>query len=711
MKIKMGIKQIICTIIFILLIILAGKVQASYSVEDMDIQATIQEDGSVNVKQSLTYKFNGDYNGIYIDIPDEIDDKEYDEYRVQTTLRDSLYNASGVTINKVSEGANIYKEKSIAQNGDSGVYTQTTNNGMKTVKIYSPSSNTKKTFVIEYVLKNLCVKHNDIGELYYNFIGGNWQTDIKNLNIDIYLPNNENKESIYVFGHGPYNGVSQIISENRVNFKVTNIQKGQYVATRVLFPTQNIEKSNKTSNIKALSLILQDENSIIENKEEKNNFTKKVAIFAIILLIYWIALLIIFEKDKKYKVVNTNEEELFNKYNPLLAGCIQETRTVLSRDIIAVIINLINKKVVNLELIPKATGKNNYIYILKKETKNENKMDNIEKFIYTWVFEEKDEIELVDRLKSLPKDKQSSKKFEELNNMTQNTLKNMGANKEVPLGLKVFNTFLFIISIIVIYTHIKFNVFNIYSLSELGNKVFIFILNGVLLFPMIMVLIYIPIRILVMIRHGVNRITKKISGKRLVATTITIILLTAIIVAITQLMFPNTFFIIDEILFAIALIIILTDNLMLKNSPIMIEDFSRLNALKDKLENTLMSSRDIEYVTLWNEYLAYSISFGIADKIIDKLKGLHLDDDLTKLLEDNNFYDYINSDYYIFYTYASMESRFMRNYSRAVGRMLKSSGGRFSSRRRRRIFRWWKRFFWRRRKRRRPEEHFKVCKK
>ena len=68
-----------------------------------------------------------------------------------------------------------------------------------------------------------------------------------------------------------------------------------------------------------------------------------------------------------------------------------------------------------------------------------------------------------------------------------------------------------------------------------------------------------------MIRHEVNRITKEIRGKRLDATTITILLIAIVVVVITQLIAPNSFLIIDEILFAMALIILLTDNLMLKN--------------------------------------------------------------------------------------------------------------------------------------------------
>ena len=88
-------KYIVTIIIFLITIFAINEVQAkSYTIENMDIQATIVEEGSVKVEQELTFKFNGSYNGIYIDIPDSVDNDDYDKFREQTTaLRDSLYNA------------------------------------------------------------------------------------------------------------------------------------------------------------------------------------------------------------------------------------------------------------------------------------------------------------------------------------------------------------------------------------------------------------------------------------------------------------------------------------------------------------------------------------------------------------------------------------------------------------------------------------------
>ena len=89
--------------------------------------------------------------------------------------------------------------------------------------------------------------------------------------------------------------------------------------------------------------IMQEEEGIYKNNEKKQRFTTKVLLLAIALFIYWVILIFVYEKDKKYVTAYTGEDELFKKYNPLIAACIQGSRDVLARDIIAVILNLIDK--------------------------------------------------------------------------------------------------------------------------------------------------------------------------------------------------------------------------------------------------------------------------------------------------------------------------------------------------------------------------------
>lgn len=122
--------KMLISIVFVAIISLISSknVQAkSYSIEDMDIQATVEQDGSVNIKQEITYQFKGSYNGIYINIPYNLDDAEYKEVNSKSTLGDSFYNASNVKINNVSlinnGGERVFTQVDKAINGSSEVYT------------------------------------------------------------------------------------------------------------------------------------------------------------------------------------------------------------------------------------------------------------------------------------------------------------------------------------------------------------------------------------------------------------------------------------------------------------------------------------------------------------------------------------------------------------------------------------------------------------
>ncbi len=666
--------------VVVILIILAfqNKAEAnSYSIDNMDIQATIQSDGSVKIEQELTYKFNGHYNGIYITVPYNFTDIENEEIIKNDRIDDDIYNGESVLVEKVvlenSETSFSLGAEYSTQNGDNGVYTETNTDGIKKIKIYSPSTDEEKTFKIYYTINNLCVKHNDIGELYYNFIGGAWDETIKKLNIDIYLPNNNS--DIKIWGHGPYNGESKIINNRHANFNVKNVKPGQYVAARILFDNQNIINSTKESKIDAIGIVLADEKAILDNKEGKDKFTEYILLFALILLIYWIVLLLIFEKDKKYIPMIIEEDELFKKYNPMIAGCIQGSRNVLARDIIAVALNLIDKGIIKIEIKPRiVSAKENYTYLISKNFELEDQMDEIEAFIYEWIFNGKPGAYLEERLKEMPKEKDANDKFQELNKLAEKNLSSLKANEtKVPTIIRVFNTILFIICLFLTGKHILYNGFNVYNPSSQIGFITAILMAIIMFFPIIMGLMIIPLNLIIIIRRAINKSVQKVTGQKVVTTTISLLVFFGIIIALTYFFISAKYIVADEILICISTIILLTDNLMLKNNPSMLEDYNRLNFLKDKIKNySIMEDRDIEQVVLWGKYLAYAVSFGIADKLLSRIKGLNLDDDLLNMAYEME--KFIISDYYYFYRYGGLDAVFLKSYTDVSMSMLESFG-------------------------------------
>ena len=95
-------------------------------------------------------------------------------------------------------------------------------------------------------------------------------------------------------------------------------------------------------------------------------------------------------------------------------------------------------------------------------------MDEIERYVYNWFFGSASRRNLVERLKEMPKEKDANMKFRTLNEMAGKTLQSYGANQQMPQGLRIFNTLLLGICIVLILLHIQFNGLNIYTKEGIG---------------------------------------------------------------------------------------------------------------------------------------------------------------------------------------------------------------------------------------------------
>ena len=74
---------VIASIAALALVVLPSRALArSYSIDRVDIDATIATDGSLSVGETREFDFDGSYNGVYWKIPTG----EYDERQIETTI-------------------------------------------------------------------------------------------------------------------------------------------------------------------------------------------------------------------------------------------------------------------------------------------------------------------------------------------------------------------------------------------------------------------------------------------------------------------------------------------------------------------------------------------------------------------------------------------------------------------------------------------------
>ncbi|MDV4152759.1 DUF2207 domain-containing protein [Clostridium sp. AL.422] len=181
---------LILTTFFILLIpINVSASSRSYNITDLSINAEIKENGDVYVDKTFTYNFNGDFNGIYVDL--------------------NLKGSEGYDISEVividSTGTSSLALK---DDGSENSYEILNYDNKIQIKIYSQSSNEEKKFNIKYTAKNVAEKYKDYSSLYWSFYTASYDAPVNKVNLNLKLNNSPfNTEDLYyiVFGDGSFN--------------------------------------------------------------------------------------------------------------------------------------------------------------------------------------------------------------------------------------------------------------------------------------------------------------------------------------------------------------------------------------------------------------------------------------------------------------------------------------------------------------------------
>lgn len=374
----------------------------------------------------------------------------------------------------------------------------------------------------------------------------------------------------------------------------------------------------------------------VQQKSTNNNI---ILLFSTILVIYWFVMLIIYEKEEPYPYTyeNIDDIETLKKYNPMIAGCLADNRQVLSRDVTAVVLNLIHKKVINMKMVPNFEGgKENYKYIISENKSKKDSVDKIEGYVLSWLFGfyEEDEVDLIKKLKELTQRKDFLKHMKNLDRIAQNELNEIGANiPRVPFTIRIINIGLMIFSILLSIVHILNNGINVH-IYETTVWLLLFILAAVMLvIPVVALIIHLILFMIVIIKRSIKSTTEKYSGKKIVQMSILIIVTMLILIALIYAIIPNKYICLDIFMIGMTILIVKTDNLMTKHNLEVLNDYYALREIKYKIkEYSLIQDEQINYIKLWEEYLIYAVAFGIPVPIVNKLKETHQEDEELKYL-------------------------------------------------------------------------------
>ena len=354
--------------IVFLMVLCPVKLEAdrSYTIDGFEVDAQLSTDGSMDVIETITYNFSGAFNGVYRTLviagSRGIDNIE-------------VLSGDGIQINTYE----ISKEA----------------NGLQ-LKIYSKSQNEIKTFIIKYRVLDVCVKYNDIAELYWKFMGQDTEVKIKDFKVNIKLPQGASKEDIKAFAHGPLSGNVEIIDEQNIVLSVKEVLPNTFVEARILFPVSLIKDSSNAVNKNVLNAIMEEEKRWAD---EANIQRQRARIFVSISFAYaffqlFLIGFIYFKYDKEYKTTfkGSYYRELPSNYSPAVMSVLWNFGRIKPRDVTATLMDLVRRKYIALstEVTEKKSifskkGDTDYVFTLN-ENIDGSMLSKHEAFFIDWMF-------------------------------------------------------------------------------------------------------------------------------------------------------------------------------------------------------------------------------------------------------------------------------------------------------------------------------------
>lgn len=295
-------KKILFTLIFAVIILLAltTKSNASLYLNNLDFYAELDENGNMNVTETWSIRVS-DTNTLY------------KTFKVDKTKYSNITN---VAVSEIGKGE-LSKTNAWAYHLDKDTYFGGMNDDGRFEIAWGvglDNSTATKAYKISYTVQNVIKKYDDCAELYWQFLGNDFEISASKITGTIKLPSQaDSKADIRVWGHvKTLNGEIYTTSEDTVQFTLDNYSSGNYVEIRIAMPTKIFGIVSKTYSKNMLSSIIEEETKWADeaNAERKRNEIIEKIIVITIVVVGVLLLIFFLRKTVKYIKILKNTNKL-----------------------------------------------------------------------------------------------------------------------------------------------------------------------------------------------------------------------------------------------------------------------------------------------------------------------------------------------------------------------------------------------------------------
>ncbi len=397
---------------FLLMLFIPVLVHAEvdYDITDYYISSEIEIAGGIKIKELIV--LDGSFNGYQRDIVYKNSSLPQWKAGDINFEKSSIYGGSSlenlkVATFKVSDNVDFKTMQNINSNsfaeevtsaslGDKNVYTIEKTADGENVKMFSPTSNGKVAFYLEYVITNAVVMHNDVAELYYPYVGDKFSDPIDNVKVQVILPYADTSDNFRIWAHGPLSGeISKYQNKDKepigVLAEARNLPANTGFDIRLTFDKSLIQIADfmNHSNEDALDKIIAVEEKRADEANAQRSKIRFIYYGVIILASLYLAglgglwLYIYFKHDKEYKSDFKSKyyREFIEDYGVEVIDYLNK-KSITPNAMSASIMNLIYKKNIEVEEIADDKNKKAYKFTLK----NQDNLTEAESYLVDFLF-------------------------------------------------------------------------------------------------------------------------------------------------------------------------------------------------------------------------------------------------------------------------------------------------------------------------------------
>lgn len=366
-------KKFLLFIVLLLFPIAINAEDIEYDITDYYIKANILNNGDLEVNELIV--LDGTFNGYEREVAfKNLALNSYDDINFE---HDAIYNANGISNYKV-QAINVNKVSFDTFNENFNEIKVDVKESLDstTYRMYYRTDDKKTAFLLSYTIDDAVVIHNDVAELYWTFIGQDYIDEINNLNIRVYLPNEDNSDYFRIWAHGDLTGEINKYDNFYIEATANRIFPNSPVDIRTTFDKSliNEESTLDHSNTDALDKIIEVETKRANEANRKRKINKVLYFITLIIsgiIFLWqiISIILIYLKyDKEYKSDFTNDynREIIDDYNVEIVDYIMN-KNLTPNAMSASIMNMIYKKNIKSEKLENEKKEEYKFTLLNKE--------------------------------------------------------------------------------------------------------------------------------------------------------------------------------------------------------------------------------------------------------------------------------------------------------------------------------------------------------